>query len=157
MLKIIGKVLYKFDGSNRQVVRIEEYEKSLNLEAELFGIGRKVALDVLGRAGFKVWNFPASCAEADRMRSALEDRLFYALRDYMESLQEEETRELPDLLAEKDNVLYVISLVLNQDVLPGPRMRVLSRARDFRLVPVLFRAAVEVSIPYSSLELLQKE
>jgi hypothetical protein len=138
------------------VVGIEEYEKSLNLEAELRGIGRKVAFDVLGRAGFKVWNFPGSPKEAEEMRTALGEERFSALLEYIASLQEEGAQASPDLLAEKDDVVYAVSLVLNDTALFGLRRRALRKAQEFELVPVIFRAAVEVSIPYSSLELLQE-
>jgi hypothetical protein len=139
------------------VVGIEEYEKSLNLEAELHGIGKKVAFDVLGRAGFKVWNFPGSQKEAEEMRTALGEERFSALLEYIASLQEEGgVQASPDLLAEKDKVIYAVSLVLNDAALFGLRRRALRKAQEFELVPVIFRAAVEVSIPYSSLELLQE-
>lgn len=138
------------------MIGIEEYEKSLNLEAELRGIGKKVAFDVLGRAGFKVWNFPGSQKEAEEMRTALGEERFSALLEYIASLQEEGTQASPDLLAEKDDVVYAVSLVLNDAALFGMRKRALRKAQEFELVPVIFRAAVEVSIPYSSLELLQE-
>ena len=138
------------------VVAIEAYEESLDMEEELLRIGRKVALDVLGRAGFRVWEFPASEEEAERIRTALGKRRFSALIEYIASLREEGLHALPDLLAEKDRVVYAVSLVLNDGALFGLRRRALRRAQDFELVPVIFRAAVEVSIPYSSLELLQE-
>ncbi|WP_456474835.1 hypothetical protein [Candidatus Pyrohabitans sp.] len=139
------------------MVAIEEYEKSLNLEDELQDIGRKVAFDVLGRAGFKVWSFPGSEREAEKMRSALGEDRCSALLEYIARLNKEgEAQASPDILAEKDEVFYAVSLVLNDAALLDSRRRALRRAQDFMLVPVVFRAAVEVSIPYSSLELLQE-
>ncbi len=140
------------------VVDIEEYERSLNLESELMGIAIKVAFDVLSRAGFRVWSFPGTQEEAETMRTSLGEKRFAALQRYISSLEDEEGVEAsPDLLAEKDDTLYAVSLVLNDSVLYGSRRRALEKARGFSMVPVVFRTAVEVSIPYSSLELLQEE
>jgi hypothetical protein len=138
------------------VVAIEAYEKSLNLEEELLRIGRKVAFDVLGRAGFRVWSFPASEEEAEELRQVLGERRFSSLLEYIASLREGPL-ESPDLLAEKDSTVYALAIVLNEGAVSQQHALALKRAREFELVPVLFRTAIEVSIPYSSLELLQEE
>ncbi len=128
------------------MVAIEEYERSLGLEEELTAICRKVAFDVLGRAGFRAWGFAEVLESPPEELAELEERLQeYASR----------AEHLPDLLAQKGSEVYAIMLLLTEQVLGESRRRALLLAREYSMIPAVFTAAVNVSIPFSSLELVR--
>ncbi len=128
---------------------MEEYENSLGLEEDLKNIGIKVAFDVLGRAGFLVREFPESSEEALSIEG---------LGEYFEFLMESEPAYAkPELVAQKDGRTFIIGVEINNSAVLGLRKRLLSKARDYNLIPMIFRTTIDLSIPSSSLEFLQEE
>jgi len=123
---------------------MEAYERSLGLEEELRRIGIKVAIDVLTRAGFEVREFPDNEEEASKISGFL---------DYFRRV--EEIGSKPEIVALKDDRVFVISIDINEAGVFGLRRRVLSIAREHNLIPMVFRTNIELSIPSSSLEFLR--
>ncbi|GEM_PF-3951982 len=127
------------------MVGIEEYERSLGIEEELTAICRKVAFDVLGRAGFRAWDFSEVLENTPEELSELAERI----REYGRRAEHH-----PDLLAQKGSEVYAIVLLPGEQVLGESRRRALLLAKEYSLIPAVFTAAVNISIPFSSLELV---
>ena len=123
---------------------MEAYERSLGLEEELRRIGIKVAMDVLTRAGFEVREFPDTEEEASKISGFL---------DYFKRVEEIGSR--PEIVALKDERVFVISIDVNESGVFGLKRRALNIAREHNLIPMIFRTNIELSIPSSTLEFLR--
>jgi len=51
---------------------------------------------------------------------------------------------------------FVIYIEINNSEIFSQRKRLLSKAKDYNLIPMIFRTAINLNIPSSSLEFLQE-
>ncbi|GBE54221.1 MAG TPA: hypothetical protein ENH28_05650 [Euryarchaeota archaeon] len=126
---------------------MEEYENQLGLEEDLKNISLKVAFDVLIRAGFHVKKFNEGIKDAASVEG---------LREYFEYVRENPDYTNPEIIARKDGRTFIICIEINNSEVLGLRKRLLSKAKDYNLIPMIFRTAINLNIPSSSLEFLQE-